>query len=104
MRTALIVGVILLAAGTAFSMAGINPVSSNKGLIALSLIPLSVALVYFTRFSKPINSSETIKSRVIQETDERLVASRNEKDAQSFNRSSRIIFRLYGIYDFCPGS
>ena len=103
MRIALIVGVILLAAGTAFSLAGINPVSSNKGLIALSLIPLSVALVYFTKFSKTINSSKTIKSRVIQETDERLVASSNETDAQSFKIVQAALFLGYmGYTIFVP--
>jgi len=92
------IGIILLVTGITFNLTGMNPVSINKALIALSLIPLSVALVYFARFSKTINSDRAIQRRRVRETDERLVASRNEIDAQAFKVVQASLFISYMGY------
>lgn len=92
------IGIVLLAAGIIFDLTGINPVSSNKALMALSLIPFSVAFIFYARFSKTMNSARAIERRRIRETDERLVASRNEIDAQAFKIVQAALFITYMGY------
>lgn len=95
---AFVIGAMLFIAGLTFQLMDVHIVSNNKALIALSLIPFSVAFVYYTRASKLLNSNQRLAKRRIRQMDERLVAARNESDALSFKILQAALFVSYMSY------
>ncbi|MCF6137824.1 hypothetical protein [Pseudalkalibacillus berkeleyi] len=73
-----------------------TPFTDNKAFLALSLIPFSVALASFLKLMKIQKSPNAI----ISETDERIVAQKNEADAKTLKVLQGILFLLYLAYTF----
>ncbi|SEN47597.1 hypothetical protein SAMN04488134_101173 [Amphibacillus marinus] len=70
--------------------------SNHKVFIALSLIPFSVSLVSFLKLMKLNKYPQTI----VAETDERLVAEKNEADAKTLKIIQGTLFLIYLSYTF----
>ncbi|QHE53997.1 hypothetical protein [Pontibacillus sp. HMF3514] len=70
--------------------------TNNKAFLALSLIPFSAALASFLKLLKIKNDPKV----VVSETDERLVAQRNEADAKTLKVLQGILFLTYLGYTF----
>ena len=92
------IGLVLLIAGVVFSIIDVNLISNKKALIGLSFIPLSVAFVYYSKLSKIKKAPHKMKNIIINESDERLVALKNEADAKSFKLIQGSIFLSYMAY------
>ncbi len=100
MTVSIIVGLILLAVGF-LSNAVDNPfISDSKPLLALSLLPLSMAFVSFLKVSRIKNSPELMRKLLIKENDERLVALNNAADAITFKILQGALFLAYFLYTF----
>ncbi|NLI93953.1 MAG: hypothetical protein GX434_17680 [Peptococcaceae bacterium] len=82
MMVTLVIGIILFAAGAIFRLMDINIVP-NKAITGLSFIPLTVAFTHYVKISRIKKSPQKMKSMIINESDERLVALKNEADANS---------------------
>lgn len=91
----LIIGIVLLVAGTIFSLLGINLIPNNKVIIGLSFIPLTVAFTYYVKLSRIKKSPQKF---IINEIDERLVALKNEADAKAFKILQGALFLTYMGY------
>jgi len=78
----------------------ISLISNNKALIGLSVIPLSMAFVYFIKLTRIKKSSQKMRSIIIKENDERLVALNNEADAKTFKILQGALFLTYCGYTF----
>ncbi|MEL3971129.1 hypothetical protein AAEO50_02465 [Rossellomorea oryzaecorticis] len=72
------------------------PFTNNKALLALSLIPLSAALASFLKLMK-IKKNPNV---ILSETDERLVAEKNEADAKALKLLQGVLFLSYLGYTF----
>jgi len=96
--TAFVIGALLFVAGLVFHLADVHIVPNNKALMAMSLIPFSVAFVYFTSHSRMLNSDQRLAKRRIRLTDERLVAAKNQSDALSFKLLQAALFVSYMGY------
>lgn len=70
--------------------------TNNKALLALSLIPFSAALASFLKLMKLKNDPKVI----VSETDERLVAEKNESDAKALKLLQGVLFLSYLGYTF----
>lgn len=97
MYTALVTGLVLLAAGVIVGMMDLPSINS-KALVALSLTPWAVAAMYFVKVRKITKSPQQMRSLIINEIDERLVAQRNEADHQAFKIVQAAIFLTYMGY------
>lgn len=95
-----IVGVFLLAAGILSRLWDIAFISNSKALIALSLLPLSLAFVSFLKLSRLKSSPQKMRSIIIKENDERLVALNHEADAKTFKIVQGLLFLSYFGYTF----
>ncbi|MGB4587663.1 MAG: hypothetical protein WBI17_00310 [Clostridiaceae bacterium] len=93
-----IVGVLLLATGIAFSLLEATFIKNNRALIGLSLIPLSVGVMYYFKYTQIKKSPNKIKEIIINEIDERIVNLKNEADAKAFKIVQGLIFLLYMGY------
>lgn len=100
MIVSLIVGFVLLAVGLVSRQFNIALISDNKALLALSLLPLSLALVSFLKLSRIKKSPQKMRSIIIKESDERLVALNNEADAKTFKILQGVLFLVYFGYTF----
>ena len=85
---------------TRFLQLDISLISNNKALIGLSVIPLSMAFVYFIKLTRIKKSSQKMRSIIIKENDERLVALNNEADAKTFKILQGALFLTYCGYTF----
>lgn len=94
----IIVGIILLGIGIVFSIMDVSFISNKKAIIGLSFIPLSVAFVYYLKLSIIKKAPHKMKSIIISENDERLVALKNEADAKAFKIIQSAIFLSYMGY------
>jgi len=92
------VGILLLILGILFSLTDASFISNNRSLVGLSLIPFSLALVYYIKLSRIKKSPQSMKSIIINESDERLIALKNEADAKSFKIVQATIFLFYMAY------
>ncbi len=97
MYTTLVVGIILLAVGIIAGRMGLSSIN-GKALVGLSFIPLVVAAMYFVKVRKIIRSPQQMRSIIINEIDERLVAQKNEANAQAFRIVQAVIFLAYMGY------
>lgn len=100
MIVSLIVGAVLLTVGLVIRQWDIALLSNNKALLALSLLPLSLAFVSFLKLSRIKKSPEKMRSIIIKESDERLVALNNEADAKTFKVLQGMLFLAYFGYTF----
>ncbi|WP_059051587.1 hypothetical protein [Paenibacillus senegalimassiliensis] len=100
MTVSLIAGLILLAIGLVTRQLNFGFLSDNKALLALSLLPFSMAFVSFLKLSRIKNSPEKMRSMLIRENDERLVALNNEADAKTFKILQGTLFLAYFGYTF----
>ncbi|GAA0378404.1 hypothetical protein [Bacillus horti] len=100
MTVSLIVGLALLAVGLVSRQWDIPLLSDNQALFALSLLPLSMAFVSFLKVSRIKNSPQKMRSILIKESDERLVALSNEADAKTFKILQGALFLAYFGYTF----
>lgn len=100
MILSLIVGVVLLTAGIVFRQLDTALISDNKGLLGLSLLPLSLAFVSFLKLLRIKKSPQSMRSMIIKENDERLVALNNEVDAKAFKMLQGVLFLVYFGYTF----
>ena len=91
----LVIGVALLATGIIFKLLEINLLPNNMAIIALSLIPLSVALAYYVKL---LGIKKSPQKFIINEIDERLVALKNEADAKAFKIVQGALFLTYMGY------
>ncbi len=93
-------GILLLAAGFIFMEMNSILFSSHKALMALSLLPFSMAFVSFLKLSRLKNAPHKMKKTIIAENDERLVALKNEADAGTLKLLQGILFLAYFGYTF----
>lgn len=96
----LIIGILLLGAGIIFHILHIDYFPNNKALIGLSLIPFSVALVYYLKLSLIKKYPQRMKEIIVNESDERIVHLKNETDAKSLKILQATIFLVYMGYTF----
>lgn len=91
----LILGLILLATGVICELLEINFLPNNKAITGLSFIPLAVAFTYYIKLGRIKKSPQKF---IINEIDERLVALKNEVDAQAFKILQGALFLTYMGY------
>lgn len=94
----LTVGIILLVTGVVFTFIEVSFVPNTRAIIGLSIIPLSVVLVYYLKLNNIKKSPQKMKNIIISESDERLVALKNEADAKTFKLVQAVIFLGYMGY------
>jgi vacuolar-type H+-ATPase subunit I/STV1 len=94
----LTVGLVLLVAGIIVSFVDVSFITNPKAVIGLSIIPLSGALVYYLKLTNIKKSPQKMKNIIISESDERLVALKNEADAKAFKLVQAVIFLGYMAY------
>ncbi|MFB1083107.1 hypothetical protein [Jeotgalibacillus sp. JSM ZJ347] len=70
--------------------------TDSKAFLALSLIPFSAALAYFLKLMKIKKNPKVI----VSETDERLVAEKNQADAKTLKLLQGVLFLSYLGYTF----
>ena len=100
MIVSLIVGAVLFTVGLVIRQWEIALFSDNKALLALSLLPFSLAFVSFLKLSRIKKSPEKMRSIIIRESDERVVALNNEADARTFKVLQGMLFLAYFGYTF----
>jgi len=98
MTATLIVGLVLLATGIIFTLLDINLIKNNKAIVGLSFIPLCVAFVYYLKLMRIKKSPNKMKEILVNESDERLVALKNEADAKAFRIVQSALFLAYMGY------
>ncbi len=91
----LFVSLVLIVTWVIFESSDIS-FTNNKAFLALSLIPFSAALAAFLKLMKITNNPKMI----ISETDERLVAEKNEADAKTLKVLQGVLFLSYLGYTF----
>lgn len=92
------IGLLLFGAGIVFSFIDVSFIANPKAIVGLSFIPLSTAFVYYLKLSKIKNDPQKMKKIIIRESDERLVALRNEADAKALKMIQGSIFLGYMGY------
>jgi uncharacterized membrane protein len=98
MTIGIVLGALLLGLGILFSILDVSFISNKRALIALSLLPFSVAFVYYLKLSGIKKTPEKMKNIIINENDERLVALKNEADSKAFKITQAAIFLSYMGY------
>ncbi|MDD5492321.1 MAG: hypothetical protein PHV60_06550 [bacterium] len=89
-------GTVLLVTGIILNVLAV--IQNAKAVVALSFIPFGIALTYFVKLWMLTRSPEKIRSIIIHETDERLVALKNEADATTFRILKWTLFLTYMGY------
>jgi len=97
MLSTLLIGITLLELGILFGWMGITLIP-NRALIGLSFIPLTVALMYYIKLVSIRKSPEKMRPTIIDESDERLVALKNEANARAFKILQGALFLSYMGY------
>jgi len=97
MLVTLITGIVILAVGVIFNFIKIDLVN-NKAIMALSLTPLSMAFVYYLKLSAIKKSPQKMRDIIITESDERLVAVKNEANSQALKIQQGALFLTYMGY------
>lgn len=100
MLICLAIGIVLLAAGLIFKIAHLNIISNSKALIGLSFIPLSLAMIYYYKIIMIRKNPQKMREIIINESDERLAALKNEVDAKAFKIIRGAILLAYFGYTF----
>lgn len=94
----LVIGFLLLGLGVVFNILDMDFIGNNRALIGLSFIPFSVAVIYFIKLLGIKKTPDKMKNIIITESDERLVALKNEADARAFKIVQGAIFLGYMGY------
>ena len=94
----LLVGFVLLGIGIVFNIKDVSIISNNKAIIGLSFIPFAVALIYYLKLWGIKKTPQKMKNIIISESDERLVALKNEADSKAFKITRWSIFLSYMGY------
>lgn len=92
------IGLIMMIIGIIFSLLDINLINNNKAIVGLSFIPLSLAFTYYIKLKLIIKTPNKMKKIIINENDERIVASKNKADARAFRIIQSILFLSYMGY------
>ncbi|WP_020617408.1 hypothetical protein [Paenibacillus daejeonensis] len=100
MIVSLIVSFVILTFGLVTNQWDLVVFSENKAFFALSLLPLSLALVSYLKLSRIKKSPQKMRATLIRESDERLVALGNEADARTFKILQGALFLAYFGYTF----
>jgi|GEM_PF-719729 hypothetical protein len=100
MLICLAIGIVLLAAGLVLKIAHLNIISNSKALIGLSFIPLSLAMIYYYKIIMIRKNPQKMREIIINESDERLAALKNEVDAKAFKIIRGAILLAYFGYTF----
>lgn len=100
MIIAIIAGAALLSTGIIFRVLDVSFIPNKRALIGLSFIPFSVAFVYLLKLLRIKKTPQKMKNIIINESDERLVALKNEADAKAFKIIQATIFMSYMGYTF----
>lgn len=100
MTVSLIAGLVLLIVGLVARQVEIAIISDTKAVLALSLLPLSMAFVSFLKLLRIQKSPQRMKSFLIKESDERLVALSNEADSKTLKILLGALFLAYFGYTF----
>lgn len=100
MTVSLITGLVLLTTGLVFSQWDMSLISDNKALLALSLLPFSLAFVSLLKLLRIKKSPRKMRNILIKENDERLVALSHEADAKTFKILQGALFLAYFGYTF----
>ena len=98
MLVMLAIGLTLLSIGIIFSLLDSHLIRNNRAIVGLSFIPLAVAFIYYLKFTQIKHSPLKMRKILVNETDERLVALKNEADAKSFKIIQGILFLTYMGY------
>ncbi len=98
MTIGIIFGAVLLGLGIVFSIMDVSFISNKRALIGLSLLPFSVAFVYYLKLTGIKKAPEKMRNIIINENDERLVALKNEADSKAFKITQAAIFLSYMGY------
>ena len=98
MMVSLVVGVIILVAGIAFSMMGNGLTSNPKAIVGLSFIPFGAAFTYYMKMVSIQKAPQKMRDVIIQENDERLHALKNEADAKALRIVQGLLFLTYTGY------
>ncbi|WP_064091303.1 hypothetical protein [Rossellomorea aquimaris] len=91
----LLISIFLLVTWAVFETMDIS-FTDNKAFLALSLIPFSTAIAFFIKLMKIKKDPKVI----VSETDERLVAEKNEADAKTLKVLQGLLFLIYLGYTF----
>ncbi|MDD4705693.1 MAG: hypothetical protein PHS24_00565 [Bacilli bacterium] len=94
----LTIGLIMLLTGIIFNILDVNIIKNNKAVIGLSFIPLSLSLLYYIKLIRIIKNPRKMKKTIINETDERIIVSKNKADAKAFRILQSILFLFYTGY------
>lgn len=100
MTISLTAGLVLLAVAIVTRQLDVSLTSDNKALWALSLLPFSMAFVSLLKLLRIKQSPQKMRSILIKENDERLVALSNEVDAKTFKIVQGGLFLAYFGYTF----
>ena len=98
MMIGIMLGVVLLGTGIVFNIMEVSFIPNTKAIIGLSFIPFSVAFIYYLKFWGIKKTPQKMKSIIINENDERLVALKNEADAKALKIIQGAIFLSYMGY------
>lgn len=97
-----VLAIALLAASITLSRLDVN-ILNNKAVGALSLIPFSVAFIYLSKLLGIQRYPQKMRSLIIHETDERLVAAKNEVDAKALKiTQATMVFGYMGYTLMIP--
>lgn len=98
MLVTLIIGIVILFIGIILSLMKIDLVPNNKAIIGLSIIPLSLAFVYYVKLSRIKKSSQQMRNIIINENDSRIAALKIEADAKALKVTQAALFITYMGY------
>lgn len=97
-----VLAIALLAVSITLSRLEINALN-NKAIGALSLIPFSVSFIYLGKLLGIKKYPLKMRSLIIHETDERLVAAKNEVDAKALKiTQAAMVFGYMGYTLMIP--
>jgi len=87
-----------LAVGILFELMDSKLLPNNKAVVALSFIPLAVAFASYVTLQTIKKNPQKMKDVIISENDERLIALKNQADANAFKILQGILFFSYMGY------
>jgi hypothetical protein len=81
-----------------FEVTDIKLLPNNKAVVALSFFPLGIAFASYIKLQTIKKYPQKMKDIIISENDERLIASKNQADANAFRILQRLLFFSYMGY------
>ncbi len=96
--TTLLVGMVLLVTGISFDLLDIHIIDNNRAIVGSSFLPLSVAFVYYLKLRQIKKSPQKMRKFLVNESDERIVALKNEVDAKALKITQAALILAYMMY------